>query len=167
MLRLETYSYRLAREVLDAMSGTDYAVEEALGRIDVDPRALTKEQLLGSIEAAVAADGWEFQYFAFMGFGEHTCRKKYMKGRVWMIMEFDSPAYFGMDLLKFQHASYATKDMIDAGIYVVPTMRLRDEMAGSGGPDWDGTLTFEKVRKYLPSFRESIQLPIYVVGIDL
>lgn len=166
MFKLETYSYRIAREVLDALSGTDYAVEDALRSIGDDPRALTREQLLGRIETAFADDGWEQQYFTFIGFGSYDYRRKFMKGRVCMLVEFDSPSYFGMDLLKFQHASYATKDMIDAGIYVVPTVKLRDEMSKGDEPDCGGMLTFEKVRSYLPSFRESIQVPIYVIGVD-
>ena len=32
---------------------------------------------------------------------------------------------------------------------------------------WEGSLTFEKVEKYLPHFKSAIQVPIYLVGIDL
>jgi len=166
LLKLETFSYRLASEVLDALSGTDYAVEATLRRIAEDPRALTREQLLGRIGAAFGEDGWEEQFFVFMGFGRYDYRRKFVKGRVCTLVEFDSPSYFGMDMLKFQHASYATKDMIDAGIYVVPTIKLRDKLSAGSEPECGGMLTFEKVRKYLPCFRESIQLPIFVVGVD-
>jgi restriction endonuclease BglII len=30
-----------------------------------------------------------------------------------------------------------------------------------------GSLTFEKVKKYLPHFKSAIQVPIYVLGIDV
>ena len=30
----------------------------------------------------------------------------------------------------------------------------------------EGSLTFEKVVRYLPHFKSAIQLPIYVIGID-
>lgn len=33
--------------------------------------------------------------------------------------------------------------------------------------NWEGSLTFEKVAKYLPHFKSAIQVPIYVIGIDL
>ena len=32
---------------------------------------------------------------------------------------------------------------------------------------WEGSLNFEKVKSYLPHFKSAIQVPIYVVGIDL
>ena len=35
------------------------------------------------------------------------------------------------------------------------------------GQNWQGSLSFEKVVKYLPHFKSAIQLPIYVLGIDL
>jgi len=33
--------------------------------------------------------------------------------------------------------------------------------------NWDGSLTFEKVVRYLPHFKSAIQIPIYVLGIDI
>jgi hypothetical protein len=33
--------------------------------------------------------------------------------------------------------------------------------------NWDGSLTFEKVKRYLPHFKSAIQVPIYVIGIDV
>ncbi len=35
------------------------------------------------------------------------------------------------------------------------------------GLKWEGSLSFEKVTKYLPHFKSAIQVPIYVIGIDL
>ena len=33
--------------------------------------------------------------------------------------------------------------------------------------NWEASLSFEKVLKYLPHFKSAIQIPIYVIGIDL
>jgi hypothetical protein len=33
--------------------------------------------------------------------------------------------------------------------------------------NWEGSLSFEKVARYLPHFKSAIQVPIYVMGIDL
>lgn len=33
--------------------------------------------------------------------------------------------------------------------------------------NWDGSLNFEKVVKYLPHFKSAIQVPIYVIGINI
>ena len=32
--------------------------------------------------------------------------------------------------------------------------------------NWEGSLTFEKVLRYLPHFKSAIQVPVYVIGID-
>ena len=32
---------------------------------------------------------------------------------------------------------------------------------------WNGSLPFEKVVKYLPHVKSAIQIPIYVIGIDI
>jgi hypothetical protein len=40
-------------------------------------------------------------------------------------------------------------------------------MRSSCQQNWEGSLTFEKVVRYLPHFRSAIQVPIYVIGIDL
>ena len=32
--------------------------------------------------------------------------------------------------------------------------------------NWEGSLTFEKVAKYLPHFKSAIQVPIFVLGIE-
>ena len=33
--------------------------------------------------------------------------------------------------------------------------------------NWEGSLTCEKVTRYLPHFKSAIQIPIYVLGIDV
>jgi hypothetical protein len=33
--------------------------------------------------------------------------------------------------------------------------------------NWEGSLSFEKVVRYLPHFKSATQLPIYVLGTDV
>ena len=33
--------------------------------------------------------------------------------------------------------------------------------------NWEGSLNFEKVKSYLTHFKSVIQVPIYVIGLDL
>ena len=35
------------------------------------------------------------------------------------------------------------------------------------GQNWEGSMSFEKVTRYLPHFKSAIQVPVYVIGIDL
>ena len=41
------------------------------------------------------------------------------------------------------------------------------ELKNKYGLKWEGSLTFEKVVRYLPYIRSAIQVPIYVIGIDV
>ena len=33
--------------------------------------------------------------------------------------------------------------------------------------NWEGSLTYEKVVRYLPHLKSAIQVPVYVIGIDV
>jgi hypothetical protein len=73
----------------------------------------------------------------------------------------------GIDLLKFQVSSYSALDQIDVGIYIVTTKRFQKQVWSQFTHKWEGSLTFEKVTRYLPHFKSAIQIPIYVLGIDV
>jgi Restriction endonuclease BglII len=72
----------------------------------------------------------------------------------------------GIDLLKFQVSSYSALDKIDVGIYIATTGDFQRK-AKQFGQNWEDSLTFEKIIKYLLQFKIAIQVPIYVVGVDL
>ena len=44
---------------------------------------------------------------------------------------------------------------------------IQKRMKKEYGKNWEGSLSFEKVKRYLPHFKSAIQLPIYVIGVDL
>ncbi|MCJ7650104.1 MAG: hypothetical protein MUP85_15955 [Candidatus Lokiarchaeota archaeon] len=46
-------------------------------------------------------------------------------------------------------------------------IRLQKYQKSKYGNNWEGSLTFEKVIRYLPQFKSAIQIPIYVIGIDI
>nr|WP_240432205.1 BglII/BstYI family type II restriction endonuclease [[Bacillus] caldolyticus] len=50
---------------------------------------------------------------------------------------------------------------------MVTTKNFQRIMKREYNQNWDGSLTFEKVVRYLPHFKSAIQVPIYVIGIDL
>lgn len=84
-----------------------------------------------------------------------------------MEVGFSHASFIGIDLLKFQVASYSGLDKIDVGVYIVTTRNFQSVVKREHNKDWEGSLTFEKVVRYLPHFKSAIQLPIYVIGIDL
>lgn len=63
--------------------------------------------------------------------------------------------------------SYSGLDKIDVGVYIVTTKRFQKLMKQNHNKNWKGSLSFEKVVKYLPHFKNAIQLPFYVVGIEI
>ena len=90
----------------------------------------------------------------------------FLKDRVGIEVGFRHASFMGIDLLKFRVSSYSALDQIDVGIYIATTRRFQKHLA-EHGQNWAGSLTFEKITRYLPHFKSAIQVPIYVLGIDV
>ena len=90
----------------------------------------------------------------------------FLKDRVGIEVGFGHGSFLGIDLLKFQVASYSVLDRIDVGIYILTTRAFQTRMRKEFSLNWGGSLTYEKVVKYLPHFKSAIQIPLYVIGID-
>lgn len=67
-------------------------------------------------------------------------------------------------MLKFQVSSYSALDKIDVGVYIVTTSNFQGTMKSAYQQNWEGSLSFEKVKRYLPHLKSAIQVPIYVIG---
>ena len=98
--------------------------------------------------------------------------KSRSSSRVGVEVQFGHPSFIGIDLLKFQIASYSNLDEIDLGVYIVATNHFIKEMParfGKVNPEikWKGSLPYEKVIKYLPHVKSAIQVPVFVIGIDI
>jgi hypothetical protein len=91
----------------------------------------------------------------------------FLKDRVGIEVAFGNSSFIGLDLLKFQVSSYSGLDKIDVGIYIVATKNFQKIMREKFGLNWMCNLSYEKVRNYLPHFKSAIQVPIYVIGLDL
>ena len=91
----------------------------------------------------------------------------FLKERVGIEVEFGHASFIGIDLLKFQVSSYSGLNKIDIGVYVVTTKEFQKDMKSQFNQNWEGSLSFQKVTRYLPHFKSAIQVPIYVVGLDL
>ena len=90
----------------------------------------------------------------------------FLKERTGIEVGFGHASFIGIDLLKFQVASYSGLDRIDVGVYIVTTAEFQKRMKGDFNQNSEGSLTFEKVAKYLPHFKSAIQVPIFVLGIE-
>jgi hypothetical protein len=109
----------------------------------------------------------ERQPAVFDGIGDPSAKMDFLKDRVGIEVEFGHASFIGIDLLKFQVSSYSGLNKIDIGVYIVTTKEFQKVMQKEYYQNWEGSLPYEKVIRYLPHFKSAIQVPIYVIGIDL
>ncbi|TET89613.1 MAG: restriction endonuclease [Methanomassiliicoccales archaeon] len=166
-IRLRTYSYRFASEVLNSKLAIKQEIESILTDPSIDVPSLSRPAFNKILKEKFTTKGWESQPLVFGGKGDPKAKMDFMKDRIGIEVGFGHASFIGMDLLKFQTASYSNLDRIDVGVYIVATANFQKQMKVRYGLKWEGSLNFEKVEKYLPHFKSAIQVPIYVVGIDI
>ncbi len=166
-LRLQTYSYRFADQVLNSKLAIKQEIESILTDPQVDVVSLSRPAFNLVLKDLFISKGWESQPSVFDEPGDPAAKMDFLKERVGIEVGFGHPSFIGIDLLKFQMSSYSSLDRIDVGIYVVATANFQKLMKKNYHQNWEGSLTYEKVIKYLPHFKSAIQVPIYVIGIDL
>jgi hypothetical protein len=166
-----TYSYRFAEQVLNSHLAIKDELIEIIESIELPiaapdagdkPGAGSKPnvrpQLNVKFEEEFTKRGWEAQYRLFDDPRDPMAKIDFMKSRVGVEVAFSHASFLGIDLLKFQVLSYADLDKIDVGVYIVPT----NELPRRG---FEGSVTYDKVKKYLPHLRSAIQVPVWVVGL--
>jgi hypothetical protein len=139
---------------------------EAILTDEVELPLLSRPNFNKILDEKFRLAGWQCQPPVFDEPDDPSAKMDFLKERIGIEVAFGHSSFIGIDLLKFQVASYSSLDKIDVGIYVVTTKRFQSQM-GNMNLNWEGSLSYEKVVKYLPYFKSAIQLPIYVLGIDL
>jgi Restriction endonuclease BglII len=166
-LRLERFSYRFAEQVLNSKLSIKQEVEALLTDVSIAVPTLSRPTFNKVLRDRFVAKGWQDQPSVFDDEADLAARMDFSKERVGIEVGFGHASFLGIDLLKFQVSSYSSLDRIDVGIYIVTTRRFQQTITKQHSQNWDGSLSFEKVVKYLPQFKSAIQVPIYVLGIDL
>lgn len=90
-----------------------------------------------------------------------------LKGRIAVQIEFAPSSCIGNDLLNFQLASYSSMDLINLGIYITTTSTFQKYLDKEHDIKWEGTLSYKKVINYLDFAKSIIQVPIFVLGVDI
>jgi len=167
MLSLKNYSFRFAEQVLNSR----LAIKQEIHSILHDP-AIVLDQLSRPhfnkvLDELFRRHGWQAQPQVFPEPKDPSSKMDFLKDRVGVEVEFGHSSFIGIDLLKFQVSSYSSLDKIDVGVYIVTTRSFQKKMISDYAQKWEGSLTFEKVQRYLPHLKSAIQVPIYLVGIDL
>jgi len=163
-MRFQTFSYRFAEEVLNSKLETKKEIEEII--FGIKPNAYSRPQLNKVFEKEFTKRGWIFQPRVFEELPDIAARIDFLKNRVGVEVAFSHSSFIGIDLLKFQVLSYSGLDRIDVGVYIVATNKFKRRQERDYKQKWSGSLTFEKVCKYLPHFRSAIQVPVFVYGIE-
>jgi hypothetical protein len=166
-IRLQTYSFRFAEQVLNSKLAIKQEIESALTDPRIDISSLSRPRFNKVLDELYLEKGWERQPAVFDEPGDPSAKMDFLKERVGIEVEFGHASFIGIDLLKFQVASYSGLNKIDLGVYVVTTKEFQRVMQNKFKQNWDGSLPYEKVTRYLPHFKSAIQVPIFVIGLDL
>lgn len=166
-IRLQTFSFRFAEQVLNSKLAIKQEIESVFADPRIDIRTLSRPGFNKCLDALYLEKGWERQPPVFDEPGDPSAKMDFLKERVGIEVEFGHASFIGIDLLKFQVASYSGLNKIDLGVYIVTTREFQRVMQDQYKQNWDGSLTFEKVARYLPHFKSAIQVPIFVIGLDL
>lgn len=166
-IALQRYSYRFADEVLNSMLATKKQVEQIVAEPETDLSILSRPGFNALLKGRFLAAGWQDQPLVFGDPEDPGAKMDFLKDRIGIEVGFGHASFLGIDLLKFQVGSYSGLDRIDVGIYIVTTARFQKAMKSLYNQNWEGSLTFEKVKRYLPHFKSAIQVPIYLLGIDV
>ncbi|NLT98304.1 MAG: restriction endonuclease [Christensenellaceae bacterium] len=166
-IRLKIYSFRFAEQVLNSNLSLKQEVEQILSDPRIDVRNLSRPKFNAILDQLFLEKGWQRQPAVFNENIDAYAKMDFLKNRIGIEVEFGHSSFIGIDLLKFQVASYSGFDKIDVGIYITTTRNFQNIMKNELRQNWEGSLTFEKVVRYLPLLKSAIQVPIYVIGIDL
>ena len=162
-MRFQTFSYRFAEQVLNSKLTTKKEIEEIISAIE--PKGYSRPELNAIFEKEFVERNWEKQPLVFDE-PDLSARIDFLKDRVGVEVAFTHSSFIGIDLLKFQILSYSNLDKVDVGVYVVATNVFKKTQSEKYTKNWNGSITFEKVCKYLPHFKSAIQVPVFVYGLE-
>ncbi len=166
-LRLQKFSYRFAEQVLNSRLALKEEIEQILTDPSIVIESLSRPAFNRVLDEKFVVRGWTRQPQVFEEADDLGAKMDFLKERIGVEVGFGHASFIGIDLLKFQVSSYSALDKIDVGIYVVTTLNFQRVLKGECKQNWEGSLSFEKVKRYLPQFKSAIQVPILVLGIDL
>lgn len=165
-LRLQQFSYRFAEQVLNSKLALKREIEDVLSGEILDFRSLSRPGSNKLLDERFVSKGWTRQPPVFDEADDPGAKMDFLKERVGIEVGFGHASFIGIDLLKFQVASYSALNKIDVGVYITATAEFEKRMMRDYDQNWEGSLTYEKVCRYLPHFKSAIQLPIWVLGIE-
>lgn len=166
-MKFQTYSYRFAEQVLNSKLKLKHEIEDTIRNLNPNLNELSRPKFNEIVKDELIKLGWESQPAVFGSEHDAYAKMDFLKERVGVEVEFGHSSFIGIDLLKFQVSSYSALDQIDVGVYITVNKEFQKKMLNEYKQKWNGSLTYEKVIRYIPHFKSAIQVPVYVIGIDL
>lgn len=165
-VQLRNFSFRFAEQVFNSRLSIKQEIETLLLRACEDLSVLGRPGFDKIRKDLFMEKDWRSQPRVSPGMHAYS-KFDFMKERVAVEVQFGHASFLGVDLLKFQMASYLNLNLIDFGVYITTTKAMQKHHKRNYNRNWDRSLNYEKVVKYLPYFKSAIQVPIYVIGIDI
>jgi hypothetical protein len=165
-VKYSKYSFRFAEEVLNSKLILKQEIEDIIISFKPDLTTLSRPHFNELLKERFIQHGWKDQPLVFDEPNDPAAKMDFLKDRIGVEVCFGHASFIGIDLLKFQVCSYSGLDKIDVGVYIVTTKDFQKHMRNDYGQNWEGSLTFEKIVKYLPHFKSAIQVPVWVMGIE-
>jgi len=164
-MKFKTWSYRFAEQVLNSKLRIRKEIEQIIESIDIPSNQLTRPNMNKIFREKFLQLGWEEQPKVSEK-EDIEAKLDFFKERVGVEVAFSHSSFLGIDLLKFQTMSYSNLDKIDVGVYIAVTHEFLKKLIKEYKQKWGGSLTFEKIVRYLPHFKSAIQVPIFVIGLE-
>ena len=103
-------------------------MESILTDKNIDISTLSRPHFNEILDEKFVERDWERQPPVFNEPKDPSAKMDFLKNRIGIEVAFGHASFMGIDLLKFQVASYSGLDKIDVGVYVVTTKRFQKTM---------------------------------------
>ena len=127
-INLQRFSFRFAEQVLNSK----LTLKQEIESISLDPgielQSLNRPHFNKVLENLIIQKGWETQPKVFNENQDPSAKLDFLKERIGVEVGFTHSSFIGIDLLKFQVASYSSLDKIDVGVYIVTTRNFQKIM---------------------------------------
>ena len=103
-------------------------IEDILTNLNIYISLLSRPEFNLVLGENFQGKGWQDQPRIFEEIGDPSAKMDFLKDRVGIEVGFGHGSFIGIDLLKFQVASYSGLDRIDLGVYIVTTLNFQKQM---------------------------------------
>jgi len=136
-INLQRFSFRFAEQVLNSKLTLKQEIEDIVLDFSIELPSLSRPQFNKILENLFIQKGWETQPKVFDEKQNPSAKLDFLKKRIGVEVEFGHSSFIGIDLLKFQVASYSSLDKIDVGVYIFTTRNFQKRMKKEFNQNWE------------------------------